>query len=58
MADRAYVMESGRMALEGAAHDLLDSARVRRMGADVGLGARTRRILHPSEDLRPLRGPG
>ena len=30
MADRAYVMESGRIALEGAARDLLDNADVRR----------------------------
>ena len=30
MADRAYVMESGRIALEGAARDLLDNAEVRR----------------------------
>jgi len=30
MADRAYVMESGRIALEGAARDLLDNAGVRR----------------------------
>ena len=30
MADRAYVMESGRIAIEGAAHDLLDNAEVRR----------------------------
>ena len=30
MADRAYVMESGRIALEGPAHDLLDNADVRR----------------------------
>ena len=30
MADRAYVMESGRIALEGAASDLLDNADVRR----------------------------
>ncbi len=29
MADRAYVMESGRIALEGAARDLLDNADVR-----------------------------
>ena len=30
MADRAYVMESGRIALEGPARDLLDNADVRR----------------------------
>jgi len=30
MADRAYVMESGRIALEGAARDLFDNADVRR----------------------------
>jgi len=30
MADRAYVMESGRIALEGAARDLLHNAEVRR----------------------------
>jgi branched-chain amino acid transport system ATP-binding protein len=30
MADRAYVMENGRIALEGAARDLLDNADVRR----------------------------
>jgi len=30
MADRAYVMESGRIVLEGAARDLLDNADVRR----------------------------
>jgi branched-chain amino acid transport system ATP-binding protein len=30
MADRAYVMESGRIALEGPARDLLDNAAVRR----------------------------
>jgi len=30
MADRAYVMENGRIALEGAARDLLDNAEVRR----------------------------
>jgi branched-chain amino acid transport system ATP-binding protein len=30
MADRAYVMESGRIVLEGAACDLLDNADVRR----------------------------
>jgi branched-chain amino acid transport system ATP-binding protein len=30
MADRAYVMESGRIALEGRAADLLDNAEVRR----------------------------
>ena len=30
MADRAYVMESGRIALEGPARDLLDNAEVRR----------------------------
>jgi branched-chain amino acid transport system ATP-binding protein len=30
MADRAYVMESGRISLEGAARDLLDNADVRR----------------------------
>ena len=30
MSDRAYVMESGRIALEGAARDLLDNADVRR----------------------------
>jgi branched-chain amino acid transport system ATP-binding protein len=30
MADRAYVMESGRIALEGDARDLLDNADVRR----------------------------
>ena len=30
MADRAYVMESGRIALEGAARDLLDNPDVRR----------------------------
>ena len=30
MADRAYVMESGRIALEGAARDLLNNADVRR----------------------------
>jgi branched-chain amino acid transport system ATP-binding protein len=31
MADRAYVMESGRLALEGAAKDLLRNAEVRRV---------------------------
>jgi branched-chain amino acid transport system ATP-binding protein len=30
MADRAYVMESGRIALEGTARDLLDNVDVRR----------------------------
>jgi branched-chain amino acid transport system ATP-binding protein len=30
MADRAYVMESGSIALEGAARDLLHNADVRR----------------------------
>ena len=30
MADRAYVMESGRIALSGRAADLLDNAEVRR----------------------------
>ena len=30
MADRAYVMESGCIAIEGAARDLLDNADVRR----------------------------
>lgn len=31
MADRVYVMESGRIALEGAATDLLHDAEVRRV---------------------------
>jgi len=31
MADRAYVMESGRIALEGAVKDLLRNAEVRRV---------------------------
>jgi len=30
MADRAYVMETGRVVLEGAARDLLDNDQVRR----------------------------
>jgi branched-chain amino acid transport system ATP-binding protein len=30
MADRGYVMENGRIALEGPARDLLDDAEVRR----------------------------
>jgi branched-chain amino acid transport system ATP-binding protein len=30
MADRAYVMETGRIVLEGAARDLLDDDHVRR----------------------------
>jgi branched-chain amino acid transport system ATP-binding protein len=30
MADRAYVMESGRIALSGRAPDLLDNAEVKR----------------------------
>ncbi len=47
VADRAYVMENGRIALEGAARDLLDNVDVRRaqLGASAGGPARAQPII-------------
>ncbi len=47
MADRAYIMEKGRIALEGAARDLLDNADVCRahLGASAGGPARAQPMI-------------
>ena len=51
MADRAYVMESGRIALDSAARDLLDNADVRRayLGASAGRPRGARASDSPTE---------
>src|SRR5207247_3872392 len=55
MADRAYVMETGRIVLEGPARDLLDNDHVRRAYPGGELTPPSRHILAPTSSRHPAR---